>query len=513
MLAPLPIGLQDFRSIRERGFLYVDKTEAIHRLVRNGTYFFLSRPRRFGKSLTLSTIKELYVGSEDLFQGLWIHDHWDWQRSHPVIHLPFNSIGYAKKGLEKALADFLEKEANRHDLSLRETYASSMLLELIEKLHQAHGERVVLLIDEYDKPIIDYLEDPAKAKAQRDELKTFYGGLKGMDPHVEFAFITGVSKFSRMSIFSELNNLNDLTLHPRYTTLMGYTQQELNRYFSPYLAQIGEQRSTPQAELRESVQRWYNGYSWDGKHFVYNPFSILSFMDAGQFQNFWFSTGTPTFLIKLFRNRMEYAIGVKEVGQAAFEAFDLDHIDTTTLLFQTGYLTIKEAQEFGTFLLDYPNQEVKDSLLQYLIGTFGHISPTASTPLILKVRKAFLAEDIPQVMLILNGLFKSIPSHLFLKDREAYYHSLVFLAFQYLGVYLEAEVHTFDGRIDAVVYTEKQIYLLEFKLDQTAEKALAQIQQKAYPDRFRADGRRLMAVGVNFSSEKKAIDDWRIEQL
>ncbi len=513
MLSPLPIGLQDFRTLRERGFLYVDKTEDIHRVVQHGGYFFLSRPRRFGKSLTVATLKELFSGSRALFEGLWIEPHWDWSRRHPVIHLAFNAIGYRNKGLERALTDFLSKEARKHDLTLTEEFADGQLQELIERLHEKYGERVVLLIDEYDKPIIDYLDDVPKAEAQREELKTFYSGLKSMDPHLQLLFITGVSKFSRVSIFSELNNLTDLTIHPAHATLMGYSQAELEQNFGDYLARVGEKRGESQTELLAQLRLWYNGYSWNGQDFLYNPVSTMSFLNAGKFQNFWFATGTPSFLVKLLKERKQVALSEIRVDESAFESLELGHLGTYALLFQTGYLTIKAEEAEGRYLLDYPNREVKESMLRHLIMAFQHDPSSQTTPLVLAVRDSFRTGDLKQVFELLNSLFKSIPSHLFIAQREAYYHSLVYLLFDYLGIFLDAEVHTSDGRIDAVVQTESHIYLLEFKLDASPEAALAQIRAKGYADRYRGRGKALLGVGVNFSSENKAIEGWEVLAL
>ena len=263
----------------------------------------------------------------------------------------------------------------------------------------------------------------------------------------------------------------------------------------------------------DEIKTWYNGYSWDGKNFVYNPFSALSFFGSGAFQNFWFATGTPTFLVKLFKEQMVYDVGKTEVGQIAFESFELNDIDITSLLFQTGYLTIKQVEEFGLYVLDYPNQEVKDSMLQHLIGAFSHGKAVKSTPIVLKVRKAFLNNDIEQVMVIINSLFKNIPSHIFIKEKEAYYHSVVFLVFQYLGQFIDAEVHTSDGRMDAVVQTDSHIYILEFKLDENAEAAIAQIEEKAYADKFRSSDKTIWGIGINFSSEKKSLEEWKSKVL
>jgi Predicted AAA-ATPase len=296
----LPIGIQTFEKIRDGGFLYVDKTEQIFRLITGGGYFFISRPRRFGKSLTLSTIKSVYAGHRALFEGLWIENHWDWTKIHPVIHIQFNEIGYATNGLEEALYDALAYQAAKFGLTLTAKGYDRQFAELIERLSEKSG-KVVILIDEYDKPLIDYLEktELPKAFAHQKILKNFYSILKSADPYIEFLLITGVSKFSKVSIFSDLNNLEDLTLHPRFGTLTGYSQQELESVFPEHLAETlrafpGETTQT----LLQQIKSWYNGYTWNGRDYVYNPFSILNFFSQSVFQDYWFKTGTPSFLVK-----------------------------------------------------------------------------------------------------------------------------------------------------------------------------------------------------------------------
>ncbi|MFK7983815.1 MAG: ATP-binding protein [Saprospiraceae bacterium] len=509
MKQQLPIGIQSFSQIRELNFLYVDKTETIFKLIKFGKYFFLSRPRRFGKSLTLSTIKELFQGSKELFDGLWIQDRWDWTQQHPVIHISFSSIGYKELGLEVAIEIQLDKIAKANNIQLKEQGISQKFKALIEKL--ASKNNVVILIDEYDKPIIDYLDDLPQAKAHQKILKSFYSVIKDSDPYIRFLLITGVSKFSKVSIFSELNNLTDLTIHSKFSTLVGYTQIELEQYFEEGIMElIGELAPTKDALLAR-IKEWYNGYSWDGKNFLYNPFSILSFFGDGQFRNFWFSTGTPTFLVNLLKERNLYNIRETEVGEATFNSFDIENMDTHALLFQTGYLTIKSIEPlFNLFTLDYPNREVKDSMLQYLVAGFNHGSYAKTTPIVIKLRKAFLTNDVDKIISIINSLFKSIPSHIFIKEKEAYYHSVVFLVFQYLGQFIEAEVNTSDGRIDAVVQTDSHIYVVEFKLDESADKAIQQIQTKAYLEKYKNQDKQLVGLGINFSSKSKNVSEWKM---
>ena len=509
MKLKLPIGIQSFDKLIEGGFLYVDKTEDIYKLTQGGNYYFLSRPRRFGKSLTLSTIKALFQGRKELFDGLWVQDQWDWTQQHPVIHISFSSIGYKTMGLEVALNKMLDKQAKLNGIQLTTKNYDQKFNELIEKA--SSNNKVVLLIDEYDKPIIDYLEDLPQAKEHQQILKTFYSVLKDADPYIQFLLITGVSKFSKVSIFSELNNLDDITIDWRFAALVGLTQQELESNFEKHLQASQERIKFNRTKLLKELKEWYNGYSWDGEVFVYNPFSILNFFQKSAFYNFWFSTGTPTFLVNLLKERNLYQLGRTEVGQAAFDSFDIENIESYSLLFQTGYLTIKQIEPFGLFILDYPNREVKDSMLQYLVAGFSNGAYSQSTPIVLKLRTAFLENDYKQIIVIINSLFKSIPSHIFIKDKEAYYHSVVFLVFQYLGQFIDAEVNTSDGRIDAVVQTDTHVYIIEFKLDESAGAALQQIQNKGYVEKYQNIDKQIVDFGINFSSVTKSVENWKME--
>ena len=362
------------------------------------------------------------------------------------------------------------------------------------------------------KPIIDYLDQIPQAKENQRVLKSFYSVIKDSDDYIRLLLITGVSKFSKVSIFSELNNLADITIDRRFASLTGITQEELEDRFEAYMADSEEILGLSREELLNEVKDWYNGYSWDGKTFVYNPFSILNFFQKSDFQNFWFSTGTPTFLVKLLKSRQEINLEKIEVDQSAFESYDIENLDTLPLLFQTGYSTIKSKEDFGIYVMDYPNKEVKESLLRHLIGSYRHDSAARTTPTVIKLRAAFIQNDLEKVVAIINSLFKSVPSHIFIKEKEAYYHSLVFLIFQYLGQFIEAEVQTSDGRIDAVIQTDSHIYIIEFKLDASAQEALDQIRQKSYSAKYQTSEKQIIAMGINFSSDTKSVDDWKIEE-
>lgn len=499
-----PIGIQSFNVIRDENLLYVDKTELIHKLVTIGKYYFLARPRRFGKSLLLSTLAFLFKGEKRLYKDLWIIDQWNWDIKHPVIHLSFNLLDYQGKGIEQALLDSLAEQADLYQIRLTENTIKSRFRELLTKL--ALQNEVVVLIDEYDKPIIDYLEQHEREKAVHHQqvLKSFYSVIKDSDNLIRFLLITGVSKFSKVGVFSDLNNLRDITFSKHFSALCGYTEHELHHYFEQYLPQI----ETP-TNLWPKIKQWYNGYSWDAQTFVYNPFSILSYFADEEFRNYWFSTGTPTFLINMLKERFFYDFDERKVDISAFESYGIENLESIPLLFQTGYLTIKKIDRtFNMYTLGYPNKEVKDSMLRYLIKAFSHGKAT-DFPIITQLNDAIIQSNFKQLIQIINNLFKSIPYQIFIAKKEAYYHSLIYLVFKYLGQFIKAEVCTVDGRLDAIIETDRQVLIMEFKLDQSAIKAIEQIKMKGYADAFRQEGKALIGLGINFDSETKQVSDWK----
>ena len=511
MLQKLPIGIQTFSEIIEKEYLYVDKTEVVYRLLTSGKYFFLSRPRRSGKSLTLSTIKSIYLGQRELFTGLWIEDQWDWEQIHPMIHISFSGIGYQTQGLEAAIEAELRLVGTQFDIRFEQIGIDRMFAELIRKL--ADKGKVVLLIDEYDKPIIDYLDDIEQAKENQATLKTFYSVIKNNDPYIEFLLITGVSKFSKVSIFSELNNLTDITINRRFANLTGYTQTELEDSFAPYMPDAESILGLDRSTLLARLQHWYNGYSWDGRTYVYNPFSILNFFLQVDFRNFWFETGTPTFLLKLLKKEWLYKLDDLTVSEQTFSSYEIEQLQVIAILFQSGYLTIKEKGDFGLYTLDYPNAEVKESMLSYIIADLRNQQAALTKPMVIELYEAFNANDVERIILLIKSIFKNIPSQIFLGKAEAYYHSLIHLVFFYLGQYTESEVNTNDGRLDCVVQTPTHIYILEFKLDKSADEALQQIKDRGYADKYAADPRPKVLLGINFSREEKTVDGWKIDPL
>ncbi|MEM8523847.1 MAG: AAA family ATPase [Bacteroidota bacterium] len=503
----LPIGIQTFGEIRMEGYVYVDKTAHIHQVVNSGKYFFLARPRRFGKSLMLSTLKALHTGQRELFEGLWIEKRWDWSKIYPIIHISFSSIGYRELGLEAAIEQQLEILAAQYDIPLPQKGFSQKFKALIQQLSTRN--KVVLLIDEYDKPIIDYLEDLPQARENRAILKTFYSVLKDSDPYIKLLFITGVSRFAKTSIFSDLNNLTNLSIHPLSSVLLGITQQELELIFANEINLIANQQGITPEILKERIKTWYNGYSWDGQQHVYNPFSLLSFFLSKQFKNFWFATGTPTFLGKLMRKNLEYRIEETMVSDANLSSYDLEALNPITILFQTGYLTIKEQVDDNIYVLGYPNFEVKTSLEEHLINAYAHDEVQTARVKTLQMARAFKEGDLARVVNIINATFASIPNQLWQKENEAFYHALIHLTFSLMGVYVQSEINSANGRLDAKVETENTIYILEFKLDQSVDIALKQISEKRYFGAYKDVSKQKIGVGINFSTQQKAIENWQ----
>ncbi len=505
----LPIGMYTFSDLIQHGYVYVDKTPYIHSLISTGKYYFLSRPRRFGKSLLVSTLKEIFLGHQELFQGLYIYDKIEWT-PHPVIYLDYSHIDHTTpESLEQGLLKFLNTLNAEHELEVEPLGFRWYFSQIIEKLAQKYGQRVVVLVDEYDKPIIDHLDDVSLAREHRKMLKNFYGTLKGSDAHLEFVLLTGVSKFTQVSIFSDLNNLNDITLAPQYATLLGYTQQELEHFFEEYLTAHCQKKGCSREALLADIKEWYNGYSWNGEDRLYNPVSILNFFSQNRFRNYWFSTGTPTFLINLIRHEQIEVTTFEQIRVAdiRFDSYDFDRMDAVVLLFQSGYLTIRELYEdsFGVeYLLDYPNREVKDAFLTYLFEGFtssqlGEVQVAAR-----QLYRCLQQQDMAGFIGILQALFAKIPYTLHIKE-EAYYHSLFYMVAALLGVEIDLEVLTDKGRIDGVLELKDRIYVIEFKygkagsdMGKLTEKAIAQIRDKKYAQRYSQDQRQCLLLGIGF---------------
>lgn len=496
----------------------MDKTKLIYNLIETGKYYFLSRPRRFGKSLLLSTIEEIAKGSKDLFKGLWIYDHWDWNQKYPVIHISFSDIGVQTLGLEQAIFEGLDENAKRLGVSLTKTTIDLQFKELIQKV--AEDSKVIILIDEYDKPIIDNLDNFALAETNQAIMKSFYSILKGADQYIRLLLITGVSRFSKVSIFSDLNNLDDISLAKSMNDLVGITQEELETNFSEELNSLPVKFGMDKANFIEEIKKWYNGYSWMGKNTLYNPFSLLSFMKHGEFKNYWFQTGTPSFLIKEVQENPEFSFSEEgfKVGEEAlndlFGKKEGKHMNPVTLMFQTGYLTIKSySQKDREYVLGYPNLEVKESVLTWLVSAYSFDSLGQVRPTINQLRRAFTSNDIPKVVIIMDTLFAGIPNPLWIGARESFFHGLLHNTFQLLGINPESEVFSSNGRSDFIIKTLTHIYVMEFKLDRSPAEALQQILQKGYLRPYQLDLRRKTIVGINFSSANRQVETYEIKEM
>jgi hypothetical protein len=519
----LPIGIQNLRELREEGHYYADKSGFAVDLADNGKHYFLSRPRRFGKSLFLDTLKEMFEGNAALFKGLAAEARWDWTKKHPVIRISFGS------GVHKTKADLVQRMReilidNQQRLGVTCTHASvgGQLSQLIAQAHQSTGQPVVVLIDEYDKPILDNITDSATALDMREALKDLYSVLKDMDEHLRFVFITGVSKFSKVSLFSGLNNLEDITIHPQYSALCGYTDEDVDTVFAPELPGLD----------REEIRRWYNGYNWLGTS-VYNPFDLLLLFRNREFKPYWFETGTPTFLIKLLTDRKQFT---PDLAQTVAEAgllstFDVDNIPPEALMFQAGYLTIASARSIPgkqLFTLRYPNCEVQaslnDSLLQHFTG-----NALAVGQHVFALYDVLLANNLPALRPLFHAFFATIPHDWYrnspIAQYEGYYASIFYSHFAALGCDIRLEDTTNHGRIDMTVLFNGQVYIFEFKVvnkaakvakaakasPTTQGKALQQIKDRGYADKYRARGEPIHLIGVEFSKESRNIVGFEVE--
>ena len=503
-----PIGIQDFRELRTGGFMYVDKTYPIFHLIERGKYFFLSRPRRFGKSLLLSTLKYYFKADRQLFEGLWIADKIPEEPS-PVLHFSFSTLGYKSIGLEDALYQAIDLQAASFGLKLTRKGIGPRFQELMQLLGSG-AQKVVLLIDEYDKPLVDYIDQTEKAEENREILKSFFSVIKDSDPFLRFFLITGVSKFSKVSLFSDLNHLRDITLADDFATLTGYTQQELNHYFRDEVEQLAQTRGESAAQLYDQIKLWYNGYSWDSPDRLYNPFSILNFFASGKFHNYWWDTGTPTFLIKQLRKGFHYDLEGLEAGHDVFESYTLENLEWQSLLFQTGYLTIKDYdEELRLYTLGYPNLEVKDAMFRHLLGAFREGGTAASQALYANIKRALDAYDMPRLIDLIDTLFSTIPYQLFNEKQEKFFHAVLHLTFQGLGLLTQSEVSTAKGRVDTIVHSKSHIYIMEFKLDDSTASALAQISERQYGHPYLNQEKEVIALGVSFSSESRTVAEWQ----
>jgi hypothetical protein len=512
----LPIGIQDFVKIREEDYVYVDKTAQVHKLVTgSGGVFFLSRPRRFGKSLLCSTVKALFGGRRELFSGLAIDGlDWEWKK-YPVIHLDLNPGNYELRldELSVTIKRQLEQCAGQYGVPFSGETPSDYFARLILKLYEKYGEKAIVIIDEYDKPLLSTIDMPETHTKIRSALKGFYAVLKSYDQYLKFVFLTGVTKFSQVSVFSDLNNLTDISLNPEFYDICGITQEELETGFRPEIDEVVQEKNMDRNEYLSRLKKFYNGYRFsEYVDTVYNPFGLLNhFFNHGKFETYWFSTGTPTFLIKLIERQK---IDILRLEKSAFtlasmQKFNVDNMDALAVLYQSGYLTIVNYdEEFNEYTLDYPNEEVRSAFANALLEHYIHVSAMDVNELAIALPRALVKGDINAAMNGLPPFFAAIPYDIQLKD-EKYYQTIVHLIFRMLGLYCRSEVRTAAGRIDTLVETKNRVYCFEFKLNGTAEEALGQIDSKDYLLPWQGSGKELVKVGVSFDYEKRNIGEWK----
>ncbi len=514
----LPIGIQTFRNLRDDGCYYVDKTALIHQMIDQGRYYFLSRPRRFGKSLLLDTLHELFEGNEALFRGLAIHPHWNWDadQQHPVIRISFGGKYNEPGELEGDIIGQLENIEMHYDLAPATTAytAPQRLRNLLFRLHRQTGRDVVVLIDEYDKPILDVLEAPDLAKANRDYLRGFYGILKDSARDIRFVFLTGISMFSNVNLFSGLNNLENISLDPRYSTLCGYTDHDLDTVFAAELPGLD----------RDEIRRWYNGYRWLGEETVYNPFDVLLLFRGRKFEPYWFRTGTPTFLYRELVRKGVSALDLvhRTADRELVSTFDITDHNIDALLFQTGYLTIIEEEQRGSqtrYRLDYPNQEVELSLNQGLLRYMTEDPDADETGA--QLLKLLAAADFDGFADTLRAYLAGIPypwhDQADLGRYESWYASLLYMGFKAIGAEVRVEEATRHGRSDLVLLHAGQVFVMEFKVvedegqaDAALDRALMQIRDKGYSEKYRNQGKPIHHVAMVFGGKQRNLLELRV---
>ena len=513
----LPIGIQTFKDIRTQGYLYVDKTDLVWQIANVGKPFFLSRPRRFGKSLLISTFEAYFEGKKELFEGLAIEKLEEKWEKYPVLHLDLNARKYEQpEDLTAMLNQYLERWETVYGTEKRDREPEERFEYVIQRAYEHTGKGVVVLVDEYDKPLLQAIHNEELLESYRVMLKAFYGVLKSNDRYLRFVFLTGVTKFSQVSVFSDLNQLNDISMDYDYGTICGITHQELLNNFNPEIEQLAKGNAMSKEETVEQMTRQYDGY-----HFhpyaegVYNPFSVLNVFFKKEFGNYWFQTGTPTFLVKSLQ-KADYDLRtlMDGVGASAstFTEYRAEENNPIPLIYQSGYLTIKDFDNrFKIYTLGFPNDEVRYGFLNFLVPFYTPITDDKKNFYIGRFIQELEKGDIDSFMHRFEAFFADFPYELNDKT-ERHYQVIVYLIFKLMGQFTQAEVHSAKGRADAVVQTPMYVYIFEFKLNGTAEEALRQINDKGYAEPFKGDSRQVMKIGVEFSAETRNVKRWLVEE-
>lgn len=511
-----PIGIQNFEKIRKEGYFYIDKTALVYQLVKTGSYYFLSRPRRFGKSLLISTLEAYFQGKKELFTGLAIEKlEKDWIQ-YPILHLDLNIERY---DTPESLGNILEKNLAEweklYGAEISERTFSLRFAGIIKRAYEQTGQRVVILVDEYDKPMLQAIGNQELQKEYRNALKPFYGVLKTMDGCIKFALLTGVTKFGKVSVFSDLNNLNDLSMWNKYIDICGISDKELQENLEEEMHEFAEAQGMTYEQFRDKLREYYDGYHFTQNSIgIYNPFSLLNAFDRKEFGSYWFETGTPTYLIELLKR---YHYDLEHMAHAETYADVLNSIygdeEPLPVIFQSGYLTIKGYDErFGLYRLGFPNREVEEGFVKFLVPYYTRFNKIEAPFEVLKFVQEIERGEPDAFFRRLQSFFADTPYEL-VKDLELHYQNVLFIVFKLVGFYVKAEYHTSQGRIDLVLQTDKYIYVMEFKLDGTAEEALHQINDKQYALPFAADSRKVLKIGVNFSNTTRNIERWVVEEL
>lgn len=512
-----PIGIQDFESLRKDGYLYVDKTSIIHDIVSKGRHYFLSRPRRFGKSLLVSTLKAYFEGKRELFHGLAIEDIEEEWRVHPVLRLDLNTEKYdAIDSVDKKLDREFKIWENIYGADPAETTLPMRFEGIIQRAYEKSGERVVILVDEYDKPLLQAIGNKMLQDEYRATLKSVYGALKSMDGSIRFALLTGVTKFGKVSVFSDLNNLNDISMDSRYTEICGISEKELHWYFKEDIQSLADKDGVTYESMSDRLRENYDGYQFaPNTNGMYNPFSLFNVLAKQQLGSYWFETGTPTYLVELLQScnydlsRLQGSLSTEN----SLNAIDIYGNDPIPVIYQSGYLTIKSYDpEFRIYTLGFPNKEVEEGFVRFLAPIYTSMPNEAESVFAIQnfIREVRSA-DIDGFFTRLRSFF-SDTTYEVIRLQELHYSNVLYIVFKLLGFYTQVEYHTSNGRIDLVLQTPKNIYVMEFKLNGTAEEALAQINKKGYALPFEKDLRTLYKIGVSFSAETRNIERWVVEE-
>ena len=511
-----PIGIQNFEKLRREGYAYVDKTRIVWQLVQSGGYYFLSRPRRFGKSLLLSTLEAYLEGKRELFDGLAIASlEKEWKR-YPILHLDLNAEQYkAKSDLVQILDRYLRSWEDKYGRDERTKTLSGRFYEVIQRTYERTGMPVVILVDEYDKPMALNLDNDTLQDEYRSILKAFYGVMKSADRYIKLGFLTGVTKFSKVSVFSDLNNIDDISMQRDYLTSCGLTEQEIRDNFDEGVVELAEACGMTTEECYAEMKRRYDGYHFQENSVgMYNPFSVLNTLNKKEFADYWFATGTPTLLVNLLQQTSFNLFDITDstVSSDLLGRVDSMKVNPLPIIYQSGYLTIKGySKEFREYTLGFPNEEVESGFINYLLPLYTNAQQSSSQFSISQFVREVRGGQADAFMTRLSAMMADTHYRV-VGDAELYFQNFLFVFFRLLGLYVEVERATSDGRTDMVVQTPKYVYIFEFKLDRSADDALRQIEEKGYARPFAADSRTLYKIGVSFSSSKRCVEEWKVNQ-